>query len=96
MSEEAELMKQDINEDPNARPDFGFGVPEERKELDPNQFEFEIDTKTAKPYTSKQKYDFNEEADAAPKFEDFLGEEDQEYAQWSKMPNSVDEINSLR
>jgi hypothetical protein len=31
-------------------------VPEEAKKFDLNEFEFEIDTKTAKPYTSKQKY----------------------------------------
>jgi len=49
MSERQE-EKQDENE-------FGFGVPDAKIELDINEFEEEIDTKTTRKYDPKLKFD---------------------------------------
>ena len=82
ISEEAELIEQP------APPDFGFGVPEERKELDPMQFDEEVDTKNAKVYSKAQEL----ESEAGGFFDDFLGEENEEFSKFSKMPHSIKEF----
>ena len=36
---------------------FGFGVPEARRDLDPNIFDEEVDTKKARPYNTNIVFD---------------------------------------
>ena len=97
-----------LSGDPDLSPDpkpeenkFGFGVPEERKELDPTIFDDEFDTKAAFRFDKAQKFENGVEKEfqkmkngEIPTF--YSEEEEPEEANWTKMPSSLNEFNSIR
>jgi hypothetical protein len=88
----------DLNNNINGN-QFGFGVAEEREELNPDIFEDEVDIKKAFKYEQKQKFDKGVEKE----FEKMKSgdmpnifydeDEDDEFFRYAKMPNSLDEFD---
>ena len=92
-----DLNKSDpLNQDP-----FGFGVPDEKVDLDPEIFDDEFDTKQAFGFDKAQKFEngVDKEFEKMKNGEipNFYHEEEAEpEMSWSKMPQSLNEFNSIR
>ena len=74
-------------------------MPEEKVELDPTIFDDEFDTKQAFEFNKQQKFQDGVDKEFAKMKNGevpFYSEEEPEEMNWSKMPSSLNEFNSLR